>query len=220
MGATTATNPATNITLCKAVRQAFCELSRLIVVELHWIRGHSRIGGNERVDRISKAYANIDNNSARHKFNGKLSAHITQTDWPFGCDLAGLPANTFLMCLPTPPPFLSPIMATGPMFRDVELVSARKTGVAIAGFPPVRQPTQVFFGGSSVDDTKHCSTSSDSDNELCSASAARAPLVPRKRARSLAFDGLSPPVRRSSRIAALHSTDTTTTGLVDFGHSF
>ncbi len=72
-------------------------------MELHWIRGHSRIGGNERVDRISKRYASIANNSERIPIDHTLGAHITRTNWPFGFPLTGLPEAYFLLRLPLPP---------------------------------------------------------------------------------------------------------------------
>ncbi len=47
----------TNGSITRAVRIAFNALPPSLKVELHWIRGHSGVGGNERVDKISKAYA-------------------------------------------------------------------------------------------------------------------------------------------------------------------
>ena len=106
INAATAQKPATNIALCTALKQVHMALSTVISVELHWIRGHSRVGGNERVDRISKRYASIDYNIGRFKFNGKFSAHISQSLWPFGGSLVGLPEAYFLLRLPSPPRFL------------------------------------------------------------------------------------------------------------------
>ena len=128
-----------------------------MLVDMRWIRGHSRIGGNERVDRISKRYAS--NNSARFKLDSNLPAHITQIIWPFGFNLVGLAEELFLSRLPTPPPFLVNSMATRPLFRESELDSDSKSDSAVECLPRVSQPTQVFFHESSDEDTKHFSAS-------------------------------------------------------------
>ena len=49
--------PLTNVPITRFLRLALEALNGVIKVGLKWIRGHSRIGGNERVDRISKRYA-------------------------------------------------------------------------------------------------------------------------------------------------------------------
>jgi len=84
IAAATSRKPKSNVMLSLAISQAFSALARLMKVELHWIRGHSRIGGNERVDRISKRYAQIDSNTLRVSFDPALRAHVSHSDWPFG----------------------------------------------------------------------------------------------------------------------------------------
>ena len=115
IAAATSKKPRSNVALSTAISQAFTELSRLIKVDLHWIRGHSRIGGNERVDRISKRYAQIDSNFLRVPLDLALRAHVSNIDWPFGFNLTGLPEQSFLSRIPVPP---SETASSGSVFRD------------------------------------------------------------------------------------------------------
>ncbi len=94
ISATTGSKSKTNVDLCRAVRAAHSMFALVINVEIHWIRGHSRIGGNERVDRISKRYARVVDNSSRVSFDTVLSAHISVSQWPFGSLLADFPYDS------------------------------------------------------------------------------------------------------------------------------
>ena len=103
IAATVTKKPKANAVLSKAISAMFTKLSMLLKVQLLWIRGHSCIGGNERVDRISKRFAKIDSNSARLPFDTALGAHISVIDWPFGFNFPILPEHYFLLRLPIPP---------------------------------------------------------------------------------------------------------------------
>ena len=102
--------PLTNGPITRAVRLAFIAVSRILSIDLHWIRGHSKVGGNERVDRISKAYASAY--SAHFPLDLALGAHTTTSNWPFGFPLAGLPDDFYLLHLPTPVLSLSDLTVT------------------------------------------------------------------------------------------------------------
>ena len=128
--AATAKKFATNITLCLAVSRAYSALVAVCKVELHWIRGHSRVGGNERVDRISKLYASIDNNPARVEFDGVFRPRISHTPWPFGFCLTGLPDRCFLMRLPTP--HLSKTVRGISATSEVSVSSSSRSGLDLA----------------------------------------------------------------------------------------
>jgi ribonuclease HI len=46
--------PASNRAAILELRSAHVKLTSLLRVDLHWIRGHSNYGGNERVDKVAK----------------------------------------------------------------------------------------------------------------------------------------------------------------------
>lgn len=50
--------PLAHASTVLALRTSLAALLRLTSISLHWIRGHSDVGGNERVDRIAKRFAN------------------------------------------------------------------------------------------------------------------------------------------------------------------
>ena len=156
IAAASSKKPTSNITLSLAVMRAHSDLSKLIKVELHWIRGHAGIGGNERVDRISKRFASIDNNSAKVSFDRQFRAHISQAAWPFGANLTNLPTPYFLMRLPTPPSILlasehdfkhsiafdSP--GIGRFFRQPDTVSRFDSSLDVTSALQERRPTPFF----------------------------------------------------------------------------
>ena len=80
ISAASSNKPKSNITLSKTVAAAFKSISALIRIELHWIRGHSRVGGNERVDRISKRYAQVEGNSTRVPFDPFFRTHTSTSN--------------------------------------------------------------------------------------------------------------------------------------------
>ena len=88
--------PRTNVDVTQKARGAFLAATKLLSVELHWIRGHIGFGGNERVDRISKAFASASENRARRApFLGYLP-HSRCSVWSPSFPLVGLPLSCFL----------------------------------------------------------------------------------------------------------------------------
>ncbi len=98
--------PITNGPITRAVRAAFLTVSSVMEIDLQWIRGHVEYGGNERVDRISKAFASVANNILSHSVDASFPASATTRVWEAGFPLTGLPVGIFLQNLPTPPPIL------------------------------------------------------------------------------------------------------------------
>jgi ribonuclease HI len=97
-------SPLTNGPITRAVRKAYdAALAGGVSVTLQWVRGHVDIGGNERVDKISKAYASIANNSSPASFNDNFHAHATEAPWAYGFPLSTLPVSVFTRGLPSPP---------------------------------------------------------------------------------------------------------------------
>jgi ribonuclease HI len=98
-------NPITNGPITRAVRAAFLAASRAMTIDLQWIRGHALYGGNERVDKISKAYASIANNDSSFPVCDAFPAHGKRSRWDPGFeDFTLLPISCFLRNLPQPTP--------------------------------------------------------------------------------------------------------------------
>ena len=95
--------PLTNGALTRALRVAYAAIPASLRCELHWIRGHSSVGGNERVDRISKAFASIAFNNSYATFDVSFPAHSVTNPWIPGFPLTSLPTSVFISSLPTPP---------------------------------------------------------------------------------------------------------------------
>jgi ribonuclease HI len=95
--------PLTNGPIIRALRRAHdAVLAGGIKLTLQWIRGHASIGGNERVDKISKAYAGVPHNSTPTPFRDNFSSHLTCSSWSPGFPLTALPSSVFLRNLPHP----------------------------------------------------------------------------------------------------------------------
>ena len=88
--------PRTNIELSKALRLTFLATSRILPIDLQWIRGHVSFGGNERVDRTSKAFASTELNNTFVAFNGFFTAQSRCTSWFPSYPLTDLPLHCFL----------------------------------------------------------------------------------------------------------------------------
>jgi ribonuclease HI len=98
---TSKTVPRSNGPITRAVRQAFVGLSSKMRVNLQWIRGHVSVGGNERVDRISKRFATVANNDFLSRFNDVFTSQPSSSPWP-SFPLSALPTCVFLTNLPSP----------------------------------------------------------------------------------------------------------------------
>jgi ribonuclease HI len=105
--------PISNGPITRAVRAAFLTASRVMEIDLQWIRGHALYGGNERVDRISKTFASIANNNFMHTVDDSFPASVVTRVWEHGFPLIGLPVGVFIQNLPEPPPVLT-ILALDP----------------------------------------------------------------------------------------------------------
>ena len=96
--------PLTNGPITRAVRNTYqLALSKGLAISLHWIRGHSAVNGNERVDRVSKLYAFASGNTGPKSFRETFTYDSTSSAWPHGFPLPGLPLKVFLADLPAPP---------------------------------------------------------------------------------------------------------------------
>ena len=94
--------PKTNVEVSQKTRGAFLAVSKLMSVELHWIRGHVGLGGNERVDRISKAFASTSENQARRATNFGYVSFCRCSVWSPSFPLVDLPLSCFLANLLVP----------------------------------------------------------------------------------------------------------------------
>ena len=86
--------PISNCSIILALRRLFCKLSACASVKLLWIRGHTAIGGNERVDLISKAFARSPVNIDPFSFSGSFPSVCRSFFWDL-FPLAGLPVSCF-----------------------------------------------------------------------------------------------------------------------------
>ena len=89
--------PRTNVEVSKALRSVFLATSKVLSLDLQWIRGHVQFGGNERVDRTSKAFASHKLNNTIVPFNGVFFSQNSCRDWVVSFPLLDLPLQTFLV---------------------------------------------------------------------------------------------------------------------------
>ena len=177
LAATSGKKSLVNGPITRAVKIAYAYASSKLAIHLHWIRGHSAIGGNERVDRISKAYASAPNNDAKCSFKGSFQSHALTRKWPFGFPLISVPPKCFTMFLPMPAN-----MSHSPV-NDQEVLSE-----------PSDSAECPASGFSDELDEKHSDTVIDPAPQTASNS--------KKKARSK-VSLRTEPVRRSSRVATL-----------------
>ena len=86
-----------NRALIKLVRAALSKATAAFDVKLFWLRGHSIVGGNNRVDRLSKLFASLNAPNAAHFDLSFLSSYLSASHiWPFGFPLANVPFNSFI----------------------------------------------------------------------------------------------------------------------------
>lgn len=82
-------HPVISASLKKLYRTAL----EICSLELHWIRGHSAIGGNERVDRISKNFATSSSTPAHFSLSFPCIERFTH--FPFHFPIIDLPISFF-----------------------------------------------------------------------------------------------------------------------------
>lgn len=90
--------PLSNCKLVLLLRKTYASSTSLLPIHLHWIRGHCAVGGNERVDRISKAFSRIstDNSTpALHLNPSSFSSSNISSLWLPGFPLTSLPLHCF-----------------------------------------------------------------------------------------------------------------------------
>jgi ribonuclease HI len=94
--------PLVNRDATLLLRKIFREVNSSCSLYLKWVRGHSAIGGNERVDRIAKIFASAP---LLPNTPGPYTFHYFQHYHPFSffCPLVDLPASFFIRNLPVPP---------------------------------------------------------------------------------------------------------------------
>jgi ribonuclease HI len=116
--------PLTNGPITRALRKTYLAACGGLEISLHWIRGHVRIGGNERVDRISKSFASVAGNEGAHLFKD-FSAQSSCTEWLPSFPLLGLPLSVFTSGLPQPKSCLREPSLVGTLRRSVRTGSRR-----------------------------------------------------------------------------------------------
>ena len=108
--ATSSKAPGSNKELVSSLRAVHSAALALFKIELNWVRGHASIGGNERVDLLSKRFA--AKNSVKDPSFSLASldryVHIL-VPWAFGFPLSSVPPHLFSShFLPFPPPKPAP----------------------------------------------------------------------------------------------------------------
>jgi len=130
--------PLANASLIRSLRKLLTFVQTKIKVEFHWIKGHAAVGGNERVDRISKRFASVQGNSDVVDFRDTFDCHAVSSPWPFGFPLTGLPIHFFTSSLPVAPAtiydsFWRALPNEGPSVAVGRGVSRSRARVAAAG---------------------------------------------------------------------------------------
>ena len=89
----------THRVLATATRAAFAKLAKLAPTQLHWVRGHASIGGNERVDHIAKHFAHLCAASLHSPSDGLPNYVTSRQPWDV-FPLVNLPGHVLLRDLP------------------------------------------------------------------------------------------------------------------------
>ena len=119
--ATSVRLPVTNANVIFSLRAMYATLITKLAITLRWIPGHAGIGGNERVDKLSKIFAlGVATLPFTHV---DFSSDVTRSEWGF-FPLRGVPINCFVNNLPIP----SGISATG-------VVASSSTNASSSGSP-------------------------------------------------------------------------------------
>ena len=91
--------PVTNSALVIAARVFYKRASSIYRIHLHWVRGHARIGGNERADKLSSNFASRNDIV---KFNNSFPCEGSSFKPKFSAPFSDLPLSFFLNCIPRP----------------------------------------------------------------------------------------------------------------------
>ena len=93
--------PLTNKLIVNQLRADLIAARALFKVNLHWLRGHADVGGNERVDLISKSFAKSNVPDPPSFTPSAFPGFSTVSQpWPFGFPLSGLPCSFFTTNIP------------------------------------------------------------------------------------------------------------------------
>jgi ribonuclease HI len=103
--------PLANALAIRSLRKLLDFVQTKLKIAFYWIKGHAAVGGNERVDKLSKRFAMVQGNSEVVDCNGTFSCLSYSAPWAFGFPLADLPSFLFTSNLP-----VAPAIASG-MFR-------------------------------------------------------------------------------------------------------
>lgn len=117
LGALSSTKtPKSHSTVVSALRQLYSRSLHLFKLSLLWVKGHLDIGGNERVDKISKSFARYSSNSPGSSFPSATSflASRTRAHWPYGPLCSNPPIHCFSTALPSPSLPSSPFAVDSP----------------------------------------------------------------------------------------------------------
>ena len=116
LNATTSKNhPLVNREAVLLLRKTYKEVNKVCSLQLHWVRGHTAIGGNERVDKIAKRFASASLGSTTftpYQFFFSQHSHL----FSFFCPIIDLPSSFFSNKLPVPPPHSVELL--GPSLLD------------------------------------------------------------------------------------------------------
>ena len=125
--------PLTNIPICLALRKAYTATCALINVQLRWVRGHAAIGGNERVDRISKRFAEASANGAAFPFDPSFPSSFSSLMCPLPFPISSLLSFFFLTRLPSPPLHVTPVVPSSAPTVAHPISRARKLSATCGG---------------------------------------------------------------------------------------
>lgn len=107
-------NPAAHAASVKAIRGIFSTVVKLVPTTFHWIRGHAGVGGNERVDRVAKIFADFSIGIPAKPAPVVFDAVPFIVEWPYS--ILSTPLHLFLAKLPQPVPTLpTPVFASHPL---------------------------------------------------------------------------------------------------------
>ena len=86
--------PKANTNLVLYVRSLFNKAKSLFLIDLIWVKGHARIGGNVRADQLSKRYANLSS-SDMFCLSALDSYTMQRSTWKYGFPLNAIDPDFF-----------------------------------------------------------------------------------------------------------------------------
>ena len=129
---TSSKHPASNFSIIKCLREVYCKASSVFKLNLYWIKGHSIVGGNVRVDYLSKIFASRNcPNPVSFNIDSFLNHSYLRSSapWVYGFPLTTVPLTYFtslIACFPWPTVPMSMTLSSTDVFPPVSVVSAVK----------------------------------------------------------------------------------------------